>query len=262
MQRPTHLNQENADAFLDAEVAREYRHRPSYTDDAIRFLATLAVDEPRRVLDLGCGTGFVARPIAALVEHVDAVDPSAAMIEVGRREPGGDDPRITWIEGSAERVELSGPYALIVTGEALHWMDWPVVLTRCASLLTPSGSLAISGVDTLANPWDEELRSIIARYSVVRDYVPFNLIDALEREGLFRVVGRFESDIENRDQPIEEYTASFHARSSMTRSRMGEEAALAFDREVEELVRRWCDGRVPRRIQATVTFGKPISNRG
>src|SRR5688572_32212387 len=128
MQRPDHLNRENADAFLDAEVVRLYRHRPSYPEEGIEFLASLAVDEPRRVLDLGAGTGFISRPLAPLVDHIDAVDPSAAMLEQGKRQPGGENPHITWIEGSAENVDLTGPYSLIVTCDSLHWMDRSIVL--------------------------------------------------------------------------------------------------------------------------------------
>ncbi|MBV9278962.1 MAG: class I SAM-dependent methyltransferase, partial [Chloroflexi bacterium] len=53
--------------------------------------------DPRVVLDAGCGTGDVARPLAPLVDRVDAVDISAGMIERGRRLPGGENPAITWI---------------------------------------------------------------------------------------------------------------------------------------------------------------------
>ena len=91
---PSFWTPEVAATFEDRDVAASYRHRPSYPPDVFDTLVGLIADEPCTVLDLGCGTGFVARPLAALVDRVDAVDPSAAMIEDGKRLPGGDDPRL------------------------------------------------------------------------------------------------------------------------------------------------------------------------
>lgn len=259
MTRPSHLNDENAAAFADAEVARLYRHRGSYPDAAVRFLASLAVDEPRRVLDLGCGTGAVARPLVRYVASVDAVDPSVAMIGEGRRQPGGDDPRIRWIVGRAEDAELDGPYALVVAGESLHWMDWPTVLPRCASLLAPNRMLAISGLDTIAPPWHDELKEIIIRHSVVTDYTPYDLVDALEQQGIFARRGRYESEVAYDEISISDYIDSFHARSSLARHRLGPERSRSFDREVAELIARHGVDRVRRGQRAVVTYGKPLA---
>jgi 2-polyprenyl-3-methyl-5-hydroxy-6-metoxy-1,4-benzoquinol methylase len=253
--RPSHLNQANADAFLDRGVARLYRHRPAYPPDAIAFIAGLAIDAPRRVLDLGCGTGFIARPLAPLVDGVDAVDPSSAMIDEGRSEPGGDHPAITWINDAAESVELSGPYSLVVAGESLHWMHWQVVLPNCARLLTPRGRFAIAGVNTLRLPWDDELRAIVAGHSVVQDYTPFDLVAALEQEGLFRRRGEHTSAPSEMVQSIDDYIDSFHARSSLARHRMGVDGARAFDDDVRALLARHDAEAVRRTAVATITYG-------
>src|SRR6185437_12928782 len=53
---------------------------------------------------------------------------SAAMIEAGRRRPGGDNARLRWLAGAAETVPLPGRYALVTAGASLHWMDWALVL--------------------------------------------------------------------------------------------------------------------------------------
>ena len=82
--RPKHLGPKYADQFKDRSVAAAYVNYPPYAPELFQVLAGLIQDEPRIVLDMGCGTGDVARPLAALVERVDAVDPSAAMLEVGR----------------------------------------------------------------------------------------------------------------------------------------------------------------------------------
>jgi len=64
----------------------------------------------------------LARPLAPLVDRIHAVDWSAAMIEGGRRLPGGDHPNLIWTVGAAETVALVPPYGLVTAGASLHWM--------------------------------------------------------------------------------------------------------------------------------------------
>ena len=74
------------------------------------------------MLDLGAGEGPLARPLAARVDQVDAVEISAAMVSEGRRRPGGDAANLRWIIGAAETARLGGPYALVTAGASMHWM--------------------------------------------------------------------------------------------------------------------------------------------
>src|SRR5262245_8074137 len=111
--KPACYGEQYASAFQEHGVVAAYQHRPSYPDSVFALLADLIVDSPRRVLDVGCGTGFIARPLVELVDHVDALDVSQAMIDEGRRLPKGDHPRLTWIARRAEDAALNPPYALI-----------------------------------------------------------------------------------------------------------------------------------------------------
>ncbi len=114
--------------FQDQSVVDRYHLRPTYPPETFTILNELIVDEPRTVLDVGCGTGNIARPLAEYVERVDAVDFSLPMLLRARTLPGGDSPKIRWLPGRAEEVETQPPYALITAGESLHWMDWGVIL--------------------------------------------------------------------------------------------------------------------------------------
>jgi demethylmenaquinone methyltransferase/2-methoxy-6-polyprenyl-1,4-benzoquinol methylase len=64
-------------------------------------------------LDLAGGTGDVAFRIARRGAAVSVVDPSAAMMDVGRARPGGD--RVGWIEAEAENLPLPDASADLVT---------------------------------------------------------------------------------------------------------------------------------------------------
>ena len=65
--KPTFLGQQTASAFQEQSVAEAYQQRPPYPDAVFDILAGLAVDQPGRLLDAGCGTGFIARLMVALL---------------------------------------------------------------------------------------------------------------------------------------------------------------------------------------------------
>ncbi|HEY8862497.1 MAG TPA: class I SAM-dependent methyltransferase, partial [Candidatus Limnocylindria bacterium] len=93
------------EVFRDTDVARAYRQRAPYPEETFAILESLLVD-PRTVLDAGAGTGALARRMLRFAKRVDAVDPSEAMIQEGRQLPGGTDPRLAWIKGTAEDAPL------------------------------------------------------------------------------------------------------------------------------------------------------------
>ena len=256
--KPKHLGPEYAAQFADAAIVAAYHHRPPYPADVFDLLAALAVDEPRAVLDVGCGTGDVARPLAAKVARLDAVDRSPAMIAKGRGLPGGDRPNLAWIVGEAEDAPLRPPYALITAGESLHWMAWDVVMPRFRHALTPRGCLAIVGRPEAPTPWREALGQIIQRYSTNRDYQPYDTVDELERRGLFQKLGDERTAPVAFTQSLESYIELFHSRNGLSRDRLTAEAAVAFDDEVRRLVSSHCDDdAVTLQIGGRVVWGKP-----
>lgn len=256
--KPAHLGPLYGAQFQDRSVAEAYRNRPPYPDEIFAILADLIVDEPRVVLDAGCGRGELARPLAGLVERVDAIDLSAAMIEQGRALPGGDAPNLRWILGAVEGVPLHPPYALIAAGASLHWMDWDVVLPRLREALTPRGVLAIVGQATRPMPWDADLGEIITRFSTNREYAPYNLIEELDTRGLFQTLGERRTAAVPFDQTVAEYVESFHARNGFSRDRMEPAQAAAFDAAAHALVAPHAVGdRIELTIEGTVVWGRP-----
>ena len=154
LQRPVHLSRYYADQFLETSVAQAYHYRPEYPPETFDLLDELIVDEPRRVLDIGCGTGFIARNLVDKADTVDAVDMSAAMIETGRLLTNGGHPHLNWIHSTVEDAALSPPYALVTAGQSLHWMDWEITLARVGRMLTGNGCLAIVELKAEPSPWE------------------------------------------------------------------------------------------------------------
>lgn len=258
MQKPAHLGPKYGAQFGDTSVVNAYRFRPPYPTEVFEILERLFAPGRRVVLDAGCGSGDLALGLLGIAERVDAVDPSAAMLAAGRGRPGADDPRLRWITGRMEDAPLDRSYALITTGESLHWMDWPVVMRRFRELLAPGGCLAIVDRSEQRNPWADDLQQLINRYSTNREYHPYNLVHELTQRGLLHVAASERTEFEPFTQSIDDYIESIHSRNGFSRDRMTVEAAMAFDQSVRTLLEPYAiEDRVTLRVSGSVVSGLP-----
>lgn len=256
--KPRHLGPDYAAQFQDTSVAAAYRYRPPYPDETFVILAELITPDAPHVLDLGCGTGDLARRLTSHAARVDAVDPSEAMLAIGRAQPGGDDPRLTWIAGAAETAPLAPPYGLVTAGESIHWMDWDIVFARVRDALAPGASLAIVTRSTAPMPWDAQLMALVRRYSTNREYRPYDLIAELTTRGLFMAVGERHTAAVSFRQPMDYYVESWHSRNGFSRQRMATPDERAFDAGVRKLLRAaGMVDMVELRVSATIVWGMP-----
>ena len=259
--KPAGFDTRYAEAFKNQLVVDAYRYRPPYSDETFAILASLITDEPRAVLDVGAGSGDIARRMVEFVERVDAVDFSEAMIARGKQLPDGEHPRLHWIYGTAEDAPLSGPYALITAGSSIHWMDWPRAFPRFRSLLTPHGFLAVVYRRTLPMVWNDALRTIRRQFSTRRtdEQGSENAIEALVARGLFQVHGEKTTTPIPFNQPIDDFITGLHSRSGFSVEGMGEEQAGEFDWQVRTLLLSFHpDGVLPLQSIAIVTWGTPL----
>lgn len=241
-------------------VAEAYQHRPPYPADVFAILHGLITDEPRIVLDLGAGEGALARPLAPLVDRVDAVDVSEAMIAIGRDRPGGRHSHLRWIHGAAEAADLKGPYALVTAGACLHWLDWEPLMARLRPELAANAMLAAVEHDIDNVPWHGELVEIIRRHSRSPGFNPaYSAIEEMGRQGYLAISGREETAPASFEQDIESYVEQFHSRASLAREHMTREEIEAFDEAIIRLVEPWAArGVLSMKVVARVTWGRPL----
>lgn len=259
--KPAHLGPTYAAQFGDAAIVAAYPARPPYPAAVFTMLAALLV-EPRVVLDCGCGTGDLARRLAPLVERVDAVDLSGAMIAAGRRLPGGDAPGLRWQVSALEDAALDPPYGLAVAGESIHWMDWPRALPRIASALAPGARLAIIERAEEVAPWTDALLRLIPRYSTNREFQPYDTVSELASRGVFRLEGALKAQAEVSRQTISAYIESIHSRNGFSRDRMPPQDAAAFDEAVAALVAPYArEGLLDVWTSAQIRWGAPLGEQ-
>ncbi|HEX9036048.1 MAG TPA: class I SAM-dependent methyltransferase [Ktedonobacterales bacterium] len=255
--KPAHLRPEYGAQFQDAAVVAAYPHRPPYPEEVFTRLQELLVG-PSIVLDIGCGTGDIARRLAPLVERLDAVDISAPMIAAGKSLPSGDAPNLHWQVGALEDAPLDPPYGLIVAGESLHWMEWSVVMPRLRGALAPGARLALVGRAEVPAPWTEEFFALIRRSSTNRDFQPYDLIEELTSRGLYEVEGGAQTEPVRFNQSIDVYIESIHSRNGFSRDRMTPADVAAFDAAARALIAPHApDGMVTLHIRAELRWGQP-----
>ena len=123
--------------LFDQEAERYDRCRPRYPDAVIDELLG---PEPSglEVLDVGCGTGIAARPMAERGAKVVGVELAPRMAEIARSH--GIDVEI----GEFEDWDAAGrSFDRVTSAQAWHWLDMAAATAKAASLLRPSGSLGL-----------------------------------------------------------------------------------------------------------------------
>ncbi len=142
--------------YLDPRLAALYDHlNPLGAGDA--FYLALAGAAPKRVLDVGCGTGALACAFAARGHVVTGIDPAPAMLNHGRNRPDGRSVR--WLDGDARRFRLGESFDFIVlTGHAFQVFladaDIAAALATLRLHLAPGGCLAFESRNPLVREWD------------------------------------------------------------------------------------------------------------
>jgi SAM-dependent methyltransferase len=132
--RGLHGDRDRAESF--GSVAEQYdRLRPPYPGV---FMDDLAALGPTDVLDVGCGTGKVARALIERGLRVLGVEPDESMAGVARRHG------VPIELASFEAWDPAGrTFDLLTFGHAWHWVDPVLGLTKAASVMNPGGTVAL-----------------------------------------------------------------------------------------------------------------------
>ncbi|PTT94314.1 SAM-dependent methyltransferase [Pseudomonas sp. HMWF031] len=137
----------NAQAWIEAIRTGAIESRLNVTNQAI-VLAVLG-RQPERVLDLGCGEGWLLRELEKRGIDAVGVDGDATLVEAARAAGTSQVHRATYEELVQARVDIGRDYDLICANFALLHQDIIPLLSAMNALLAPGGALVIQTL----HPW-------------------------------------------------------------------------------------------------------------
>jgi ubiquinone/menaquinone biosynthesis C-methylase UbiE len=159
------------DAHRFKTAAQHYvQGRLSYPSALIERVVSLSeLRSFHRVLDLGCGPGFLAAAFAPHVREVVGIDPEPAMLEQAVSYAAERGVQAKFLQGSSyELGEYLGRFQLVTMGRSFHWMDRSATLEALSRLVAEDGAIALfsdSHLEVAANRWRKRFQSILTPFA-------------------------------------------------------------------------------------------------
>ncbi|RBO88494.1 MULTISPECIES: class I SAM-dependent methyltransferase [Nocardia] len=188
------------------------KYRPGIPE-SVAVLLDQAVPQrkPRRLLDVGTGTGLVVEALLGRFDDIIAIDNDPDMLAAAEAALRPQLPVGTTLALSAIEAEDFMPpddwkADLVTICRAFHWIDQEVMLQRLDSQVAPDGAVAIFGDSSFwaaGSPWKSAVRS------VVKDFLGD---ERRAGDGTFKHHDRPYSEI-MRESPfshVEEFTVPVH----------------------------------------------------
>jgi SAM-dependent methyltransferase len=138
---------DNADAWIEVIRSGAIESRQQVTNQAI--LLAIMGRQPQRVLDLGCGEGWLLRALADLGIAAVGVDGDATLVEAARL-AGSSKVHVADYDALVEaKVDIGCDFDLICANFSLLHQDIIPLLAAMNVLLVPGGALVIQTL----HPW-------------------------------------------------------------------------------------------------------------
>ena len=137
------------------KTAADYaRHRAGFPEQFFDRLSAIGVIRPGlAALDLGTGTGTIARGLARRGLHVIGLDKSEALMEAAKQLDAEAHAGIRYVKASAEKTGLAGgAFDLVTAGQCWHWFERDRAAAETLRMLKPGGRLVIAHFDWIALP--------------------------------------------------------------------------------------------------------------
>ncbi len=133
-------------SFTSIDEAHNYQEISSLENkDGMSLIDLVNPEKGAKILDLGCGTGFLSNVLAELVGPkglVVAVDPDVERLAVAKSRYTKNN--LHFIEGSAEDFPRDD-YDIIFCNHVLHWVrKRSTVFAKMAGLVKPGGKIAFN----------------------------------------------------------------------------------------------------------------------
>ncbi|KKJ75328.1 methyltransferase [Kiloniella litopenaei] len=235
----------NSDGIDFGKTAQDYaKHRAGFPAIVFDLLQERGIAIPgQSLVDLGTGTGTLARGFAARGVDVIGVDPAEAILEQARLMAQDEGVSVTFQRGSSEETGLeSGRFDVVTAGQCWHWFEAARATKECQRILRPGGYLAICHFDWLPLPGNV----VSATESLIQKHNPrWGMSDGTGiypqwtidmARGGFEEIETFSQDLLVR-YSHEDWRGRIRASAGVSAS-LSPEDVVAFDKEHADLLHR------------------------
>jgi trans-aconitate methyltransferase len=146
------------------------QYRPGIPESVASVLdAAVPQGSPRRLLDVGTGTGLVVEALLGRFDDIIAIDNDAEMLAAAEAALRPALPAGTvLVLGQTTAEDFTPPEGwladLVTICRAFHWLDQATVLAQLDSQVSPGGAVAIFGDNSFwvaTSDWKVAVRSVI-----------------------------------------------------------------------------------------------------
>lgn len=179
------------------KTAQDYgRYRAGFPKAFFDRVVGSGFVRPRdRLLDLGTGTGTLARGFAGLGCFVTALDPSRALLDQAEQlDRAAGISGITYLEGRAEAVPLGDhSFDVVTAGQCWHWFNGAKAAAEAGRVLRDGGRIIVAHFDWISLPGNsvEATEELMAAYNPSRILAGSGLhaesLSALATEGFIEI---------------------------------------------------------------------------
>ena len=129
-------------------------HRAGFPDSFYERLLAMGVEfNGKRLVDIGTGTGTLARGFARRGAIVTGIDPSADMLAEATRLGTAEGLTIEFVNATAEQTRCAdAQMELVSAGQCWHWFDRPAAASEIYRILQPGGTIIIAHFDWIPLP--------------------------------------------------------------------------------------------------------------
>jgi SAM-dependent methyltransferase len=163
------------------------KYRPHYSIEVVDALREACGVRPEHlIVDVGCGTGLLAKIFLENGNHVVGVEPNAEMRQAGEQYLA-NFAKFRMVEGSAETASLpDGCADFVIAGQAFHWFKPQPTRAEFVRILKPEGWVVLiwHDRDLESTPFLRAYEEFLQRHGTDYASVAHNKVanyDALEQ---------------------------------------------------------------------------------
>ncbi|MDZ8050044.1 MAG: class I SAM-dependent methyltransferase [Aulosira sp. ZfuVER01] len=131
-------------------TATDYaKHRAGFPSSLFDRLSKYGIGLPEQnIVDLGTGTGTLARGFATRGAKVIGIDPSVSLVEQAKQLDQAAQVQVEYRIATAENTGLpDASVDVVTTGQCWHWFDRPRAVQEVKRILRADGYIAIAHFD-------------------------------------------------------------------------------------------------------------------